>query len=98
MWAVVIVVMPPCLDGLAGLSQLGITPQHLSRMENGHTLKLGKAADRLARFIAITAREGEDVRELFLQVADRLEAKPKPPVKESACFELSRGRGWKEAA
>jgi transcriptional regulator with XRE-family HTH domain len=78
-------------------SLLGITPQHLSRIENGHTLKLGKAADRLARFIAIKARDGENIRELFLQIADRLEAEQKES-EVSSCFELKRGSGWKEAA
>jgi transcriptional regulator with XRE-family HTH domain len=80
-------------------SLLGITPQHLSRIENGHTSNLGKAADRLARFIAIKARDGEDVRDMFLQIADRLEHEARrKPSDRSACFELKRGTGWKEAA
>jgi DNA-binding transcriptional regulator YiaG len=82
-------------------SLLGITPQHLSRIENGHTAKLGKAADRLARFIAIKARDGEDAREVFLQVADRLEQEARnkrvAAVDSSACFELN-GNEWMEAA
>jgi putative transcriptional regulator len=85
-------------------SLLGITPQHLSRIENGHTLKLGKVADRLARVIVIKARDGEDAREMFLQVADRLERQAEAkavgsyPFVSSSCFELKRGSGWKEAA
>jgi transcriptional regulator with XRE-family HTH domain len=82
-------------------SLLGITPQHLSRIENGHTATLGRAADRLARFIAIKARDGEDAREVFMQVADRLEQEAQKKVvmaDTSACFELKRGSGWKEAA
>jgi putative transcriptional regulator len=77
---------------------LGITPQHLSRVENGHTLKLGKTADRLTRIIAIKARDGEDAREVFLQVADRLEQQAGTRVPDSSTFELKRGSGWKEAA
>ena len=54
-------------------SLLGVTPQHLSRVENRHTEKLGKAADRLARAIAFVAKDGEQARELFLELADQLE-------------------------
>lgn len=78
---------------------LGISPQHLSRIENGHTEKLGKTADRLARFIAIKARDGEDMRDVFIQIADKLEQQAKRTVTEdTACFELKRGKVWQAAA
>jgi len=79
-------------------SLLGVTPVHLSRIENGHRAKLGKAAERLARFIAIKARDGEDARELFLQVADKLETEAlKRTQADTSCFKLKRGSGWEPA-
>jgi DNA-binding transcriptional regulator YiaG len=80
---------------------LGITPQHLSRFENGHTGRLGKVSDRLARFIAIKSKDGEDLREVFLQVADKLASRAGDtkarPAEENTCFELDKS-GWKAAA
>lgn len=54
---------------------LGIRPEHLSRVENGRTASFGPPTDRLARAIATTANNREDVREILLKVADTLEQK-----------------------
>ena len=78
---------------------LGITPQHLSRIENGHTLKLGKVADRMARIVTVKARDGEDYREVLLQVAEKLDAQCKTiPSDTTDCFELDPNSGWKSSA
>jgi DNA-binding XRE family transcriptional regulator len=38
---------------------LGVSPEHLSRIENDHTPSLGLATDRLARAIFLATRSGE---------------------------------------
>lgn len=48
---------------------LGITPSHLSRIENGKTPKLGRAADRLARMIAKAHLSGSFDLEALKQLA-----------------------------
>lgn len=57
---------------------LGITPEHLSRVENGHTNNLGTSADRLARAIATIVKDGETAREVLLQIADQLADTQRP--------------------
>jgi putative zinc finger/helix-turn-helix YgiT family protein len=60
------------LRNRAGLSAkefavlLDISPEHLSRVENGHTRSLGGAADKLAR---VVVAEGEPVQELLKRFA-----------------------------
>ena len=75
-------------------SLLGVTPEHLSRVETGHTKSLGPTADRLARALAIVGG-GDKTREILLEVAHKLAGKTKkapPPV-----FKLERHR-WLVAA
>jgi transcriptional regulator with XRE-family HTH domain len=78
---------------------LGVTPEHLSRVENGKTDSLGNSADRLARAIAIVAKDGERARELFLDIADRLgrQTEDHADDSETPVFQL-RPSGWKAAA
>lgn len=75
---------------------LGVTPEHLSRVENGHTASLGKPADRLARTIATKVNDGESVREILLKIADELEQE-RQTEKENPLFELEQNR-WRAAA
>ena len=72
---------------------LGVTPEHLSRVENGHYASLGPAADRLARAIALLALDREDAREILLRTAAErgTDTRGRPPA-----FELGRGR-WRTA-
>ena len=56
---------------------LGVTPEHLSRVENGHTQAFGKPTDRLIRAITLTAVDGPKARELLLDIAGEM---GKPPA------------------
>jgi putative zinc finger/helix-turn-helix YgiT family protein len=51
---------------------LGLDASHLSRVENGKTGNLGAATDKLARAVSIAANDGEDVRGVLLNIADRI--------------------------
>jgi len=64
---------------------LGVDPSHLSRVENGHTESLGETADRLARAIAVIARDGDAARDVLLRMADDVgkEALPERPGKKA---------------
>jgi transcriptional regulator with XRE-family HTH domain len=81
-------------------SLIGVSPEHLSRIENGHTKNLGKPTDRLVRTLAITAKEGRDARTTLLSIADDL-AKKRKHVKrvrrEPAPYELDANR-WRQSA
>lgn len=56
---------------------LDVTPAHLSRVENGHIVSLGGAADKLAR---VAVAEGNQVRTLLERLArTRLKAAARPP-------------------
>ena len=54
---------------------LGLDPSHLSRVENGKLGNLGAATDKLARAVAAAAHDGEDVRGVLLDIADRIMGK-----------------------
>jgi transcriptional regulator with XRE-family HTH domain len=74
---------------------LGVTPQHLSRVENGHR-PFGAPTDRLIRAITLTATDCKEARRKLLQIAGRLEKgarreQPRP------LFRLRGGR-WLKAA
>ena len=64
---------------------MGVDPSHLSRVENGHTESLGETADRLARAIAVIARDGDAARDVLLRMADDVgkEALPERPGKKA---------------
>lgn len=73
---------------------LGVTPEHLSRVETGAIKTLGAQADSLARALAMVG-DGDKARETLLEIARKLRAKTKkvpPPV-----FRLERNR-WLSAA
>jgi len=54
---------------------LGIDPAHLSRIENGKKETLGAATDKLARAIAGAASDGDNVRDILMELAARIEAR-----------------------
>jgi len=74
---------------------IGVSPEHLSRVENGHYRKLGKSADRLVRVLASLAMTDEPTREALTEVAELFQARKQLPAKR--VFRLSRDH-WKEAA
>jgi transcriptional regulator with XRE-family HTH domain len=75
---------------------VGVSPEHLSRIENGHTDALGPPSDRLARAIAVASRDADEAREILLRVAGELEATRRPKG-AGGVFSLERNR-WKAAA
>jgi transcriptional regulator with XRE-family HTH domain len=77
---------------------LGVSPEHLSRVENGKRKTLGHSSDRVARLaVASVLEEGEEVRELLLRLADNLTAKKKEP-REGLVLRPDGKRGWQRAA
>jgi DNA-binding transcriptional regulator YiaG len=52
---------------------LGLDPSHLSRVENRKTGNLGAGTDKLARAVSIA--DGEDVRGVLLDIAERIMGK-----------------------
>lgn len=75
---------------------LSITPEHLSRVENGHTKKLGAQADKLAR---VVGTNGKQVRELLRKLADeRLGGHTEKRKESPTQFKLERKGGWEVAA
>ena len=56
---------------------LGVSPVYLSRVENGHTAKLGNPTDRLVRALTLTARDGRAAKDMLMQLAVELEAQTK---------------------
>ena len=75
-----------------------ISPEHLSRIENGHTDNLGKPTDMLIRALTLTAKQGgPEARNRLLSIANDL-ALPKSP-KARARHEnvyVLRPRGWEQ--
>jgi len=84
--------------GLAAQSfaaMLGVRPEHLSRVENGHTATLGAPADRLTRAIAAMTMEDPDAtRQVLLKTA----ALASPTDRAPRPVTLIAGRRWKRAA
>jgi transcriptional regulator with XRE-family HTH domain len=76
---------------------LGVSPEHLSRVENGHTSTLGSSTDRLARAIATIATDGEDAREVLLRIADQVGKTTDTKANAKRLMTLARNR-WKAAA
>jgi len=76
---------------------LGVSPEHLSRVENGKRKTLGHSSDRVARLAAASVlEEGGEVRALLLRLAENLTAKKKGP-QEGLVLRPGKG-GWKTAA
>lgn len=77
---------------------LGLTPEHLSRFENGKIANLKDAADKLARAIPmaqINQESEEALREVLLRRAHHLKAKNLRRAKRH--FKLAQG-AWSAAA
>ena len=76
---------------------LGITPSHLSRIENGKTSKLGSSADRLARIVAKAHIAGEVQFKTLQQIAsERVLAAREAVSGQRELFRLERNRWHRE--
>jgi transcriptional regulator with XRE-family HTH domain len=74
---------------------IGISPEHLSRIERGHTANLGKPTDRLVRALTLTATEGPAARAMLLSIADELAQGKKGEATQT--YKLRR-QGWRRQA
>jgi putative zinc finger/helix-turn-helix YgiT family protein len=75
---------------------LGVSPEHLSRVENGHSATLSRSADRLARAVATAANDGVSAHDILLKIADELKKKASQK-RAKTLFRIDRNR-WKAAA
>jgi transcriptional regulator with XRE-family HTH domain len=73
---------------------VGVSAEHLSRIENGHTESLGKPTDRLVRALTLTAKDGREARTTLLSIADGLKKGTKRGKREHASYALRR-QGWR---
>ncbi len=72
-----------------------VSPEHLSRIENGHTENLGKPTDMLIRALTLTAKQGgAEARNKLLSIANdlALPRSPKHARRENVC--VLRPKGW----
>jgi len=77
---------------------LGVSPEHLSRVENGKRKTLGQSSDRVARLaVASVLEEGEEIRSLLSRLAETLTAK-RPVPREGLVLRPGGRTGWKIAA
>ncbi len=80
---------------------IGVTPEHLSKVENAHFEFLGEQSDRLVRFcVTAIAQDGDAAREVLLEITKT--AKVAPPRKGPAkmtprTFTMEKHKGWKAA-
>ncbi len=74
---------------------LQVSPEHLSRVENGHYKSLGRSTDQLVRVLASLTLLDEPGRDSLLEVADLFESRT--PLPRKRVFRLSRNK-WKAAA
>ena len=83
---------------------LGVSPEHLSRVENrkvqrtGATYVLGAAADKLTRVIAHKASQGESIKEVLLTLAKTSEKKAPRKISRLLFEKRPRSSHWKIAA
>lgn len=76
-------------------ASIGISPEHLSRIENGKTGNLGEAADKLARLVAMApCSKAEEIRSLLRSAGAALGA---GAIDEKNVFQL-KNSGWAKAA
>lgn len=75
---------------------LDINASHLSRFENGSYKALSGAVDKLARALAMSARNEQYMQKILMQVADD-RIKSKKLTKKRPVFRLIRNR-WTKAA
>ncbi|MFB3073668.1 MAG: helix-turn-helix domain-containing protein [Candidatus Methylomirabilales bacterium] len=76
---------------------LEVRPEHLSRIENGHTKALGKPTDRLARALVLAASSREDVRGVLLRMAEELGRRRRMRKAKRPVFTLVKNQ-WRLAA
>lgn len=75
-----------------------IRPEHLSRIENGHTASLGKPTDMLVRALTLTAKQGgPEARSKLLNIADDLAESHKRRTRQESVYVLRRHAGWQQA-
>jgi len=77
---------------------LGITPEHLSRIENGKTRQLGNTADKLARFISATKADRENVHQELMKMAESFLTKKPIPAPRHPTFLVGEEGHWRAAA
>lgn len=72
-----------------------VTPEHLSRIENGHTEALGKPTDMLVRALTLTAKQGgAEARSKLLTIADNLAEESGAGSMHENVYVLHRRKGW----
>jgi DNA-binding transcriptional regulator YiaG len=75
---------------------IGVRPEHLSRIENGHTKNLGKPTDMLIRALTLTAKQGgAEARTKLLTIADDLADESGAGSQQESVYVLRRRKGWK---
>jgi transcriptional regulator with XRE-family HTH domain len=78
---------------------VGVTPEHLSRFENGKVPHLGTVADRLARYISATKSQRNDVHRALMQMAENLLMKKRAvPAPRRSVFEVDNEGRWVASA
>jgi transcriptional regulator with XRE-family HTH domain len=75
---------------------LRVSPEHLSRVENGHTHAFGDQTDLLVRTLATAILDGEHVWDMLMKMADTLD-RPEKQTESQPLFRLEQNH-WKEAA
>ena len=75
---------------------IGVTPEHLSRVENAKTKGFGKNTDRLVRAFTLTAKKGREARKILLALAasydGRKNGRKRGEVRDF--YSLDPRRGW----
>jgi len=79
---------------------LGITPEHLSRVENGKTKKLGDLADTIVRVLAMDRKRNGTVAKVLMELAQKLIAGKETGRCTSGTVEVRMNKAceWKVAA
>jgi len=73
---------------------IGVTPEHLSRVENGHTKTFGKNTDRLIRAFTLTAKKGKEARKMLLGLAERLDGRARRSKSVGISYAMKPRVGW----
>ena len=77
---------------------IGVSPEHLSRFENGKLRHVGKGTDRVVRFVSVTKGEHEHVHQALLKMAEELLEQRQAPAIRRPVFEVSMNGRWKSRA
>lgn len=73
---------------------VGITPAHISRVENGKTEHLGKTADKFARMLSVLCIFDKDAHQILKKLSRKITVKKRQPT---VVFEM-KGDQWQVAA